>query len=252
MANKLKRSLAKINNNKNMVFVIMPFGDWHDIYFDEIYKKAIKKTSLNPIRLDDPNGPDVLVQQMFSFTKKAEVILADLTGNNPNVCYELGLAHALDKPTILISESVEDIPFDITPFRVIKYDKNVPDWGEKLKTEIVNSLNEVVKSPDKFKPSKLLSIESSDNTNELESIRREMEFRSIHERLLSARSRLNPDMHKRIVPQEAIILLEKFLKIGKSESFIINRLSYLGAPKYWVQNRLNEKRKKQKIILHKN
>jgi len=48
------------------------------------------------------------------------VLLADLTGKNPNVFYELGLAHALAKPVILIAETLDDIPFDLRALRVIQ------------------------------------------------------------------------------------------------------------------------------------
>src|SRR3989339_809278 len=137
MAARRKRKGSKGRPKKiDSVFIIMPFGEWFDSYYEDIYKKAVEKTNLNPHRLDDSPSPVVLVKEMFENTKSAKIILADLTGNNPNVCYELGLAHGLNKPTILITDSTANIPFDVSAFRVILYDKNVPDWGEKLKQNL--------------------------------------------------------------------------------------------------------------------
>jgi hypothetical protein len=78
---------------------------------------------------------------------ESKLILADLSGTNPNVFYELGLAHALTKPAILITESIEDIPFDLRALRVLEYDKNIPDWGIILQEKITKSIMEVVASP---------------------------------------------------------------------------------------------------------
>src|SRR5207302_8589290 len=74
--------------------------------------------------------------------QSAKVLVAELTGKNANVFYELGLAHALGKPVILVSETIDDVPFDLQPLRVILYDKSDPAWGVKLKDELVAFLEE--------------------------------------------------------------------------------------------------------------
>ena len=60
------------------------------------------------------------------------MLVAELTSRNPNVLYELGLAHALKKPVVLISSNEHDIPFDVRHIRVIYYNMNDPFWGSKL------------------------------------------------------------------------------------------------------------------------
>ncbi|NTU74475.1 hypothetical protein HGB07_10215, partial [Candidatus Roizmanbacteria bacterium] len=72
---------------------------------------------------------------------------ADLTGKNPNVFYELGLAHALAKPAILIAESMDDVPFDLQSLRHLVYDKNLPRWGDDLQERITKAIKEVLASP---------------------------------------------------------------------------------------------------------
>jgi hypothetical protein len=122
----------------------MPFGGWLDDYYTSIYCPAIEAAGLEPHRADDLFTPSTITNDIWAYTKKAKVVLADLTGKNPNVFYELGLAHALGRPAILISESLEDIPFDLRALRIILYDKNAPDWGRILKEKIESNSSGVL------------------------------------------------------------------------------------------------------------
>jgi hypothetical protein len=63
-------------------------------------------------------------------------VVAELTTKNPNVFYELGLAHALEKPVVLVSSNEGDVPFDLKHIRVIYYDLTDPFWGQKLLDKI--------------------------------------------------------------------------------------------------------------------
>lgn len=125
----------------------MPFGDWFDHYYETIYKPAIKSTGLIPRRADDLFLPSEIINDVWTLTQQAKVILADLTGKNVNVFYELGLAHAVAKPAILVAESLDDIPFDLRSLRVIVYDKNEPNWGKALGQRIAAAINEVLVTP---------------------------------------------------------------------------------------------------------
>jgi hypothetical protein len=109
---------------KDICFVIMPFGDWFDEYYRQIYEPGIKEAGLDPIRADKLHTPGAIVNDIWMYTKKAKILLADLTGKNANVFYELGIAHALEKPVVMVSESIDYVPFDLRPLRIIIYDKN--------------------------------------------------------------------------------------------------------------------------------
>ncbi|HEX3745946.1 MAG TPA: hypothetical protein VHW09_18520 [Bryobacteraceae bacterium] len=85
---------------KDICFVIMPFGGWLDDYYKAIYRPAIEAANLEPHRADDLFRPSTIVNDIWAYTRKAKLLLADLTGKNPNVFYELGLAHALAKPVV--------------------------------------------------------------------------------------------------------------------------------------------------------
>jgi hypothetical protein len=77
---------------------------------------------------------------IWQMTQDAKVLVAELTEKNANVFYELGLAHAIGKPVVLIADNLTDIPFDLQSLRVIIYDKNDPAWGTELKASITESL----------------------------------------------------------------------------------------------------------------
>jgi len=129
-------------------FVIMPFGGWLDTYYFDIYMPAIKAAGFEPQRADDLYGSRPIINDIWNSTKEANVILADLTKKNPNVFYELGLAHAIAKPTILITATMKDVPFDLKHLRIIEYDKNFPKWSEILQEKITKSLKEILKKPE--------------------------------------------------------------------------------------------------------
>lgn len=71
-------------------FVMMPFGEWFDGYYQEIYAPAIKDAGFEPIRADQIFDTGSVVEQIWQQIEKSKVLLADLTGKNPNVFYELG------------------------------------------------------------------------------------------------------------------------------------------------------------------
>src|SRR4051812_15457487 len=99
-------------------FVIMPFGQDQDRYFSKVYAPAIKKAGLQPLRADSVFRSSGIVDDIWRLTQQATVLLADLTGQNANVFYELGLAHARGKPVVLTAATLDDIPFDLRSLRV--------------------------------------------------------------------------------------------------------------------------------------
>lgn len=134
-------------------FVMMPFKSPFDLYYKTLYEPAIKAAKLKPILASDLFRPSAIVSDLWKMIQDAEVILAELTTKNANVFYELGLSHAIGKPVILVSETMEDVPFDLQQLRVITYDKDDPDWGDKLKSDIISSINETLASPVEAVPS---------------------------------------------------------------------------------------------------
>jgi len=98
---------------KSFVFVLMPF----DVEFDDIYKFGIKGAAEDvgayAERVDEQIFTEGILERIFNQISKADVIVADMTGRNPNVFYEVGYAHALGKIVLLLTQNADDIPFDL-------------------------------------------------------------------------------------------------------------------------------------------
>lgn len=133
-------------------FVMMPFGQWPDSYYKEIFSPAIKDAGMEPLRADQLFSTGTVIEQIWEQIEKAKILLADLTGKNANVFYELGLAHAARKPVVFTTANLEDVPFDLRHLRVIVYDLNDPFWGEKLKVSLAAYLKNAKNEPDKSIP----------------------------------------------------------------------------------------------------
>ncbi len=130
-------------------FVVMPFADPLGSYYEKIYKPAIEKAGLIPIRADNEIfGTGKIIDQIWSGINSAKVLVAELTSRNPNVFYELGLSHALQKPVVLISSNENDVPFDLHHIRVIYYDVNDPFWGSKLIEKVAENVLSAIKNPE--------------------------------------------------------------------------------------------------------
>jgi len=125
----------------------MPFGGWFDQYWEHIYQPAIKAANLTPRRADDVFRAGSVMSEVWRQTQAADLLIADLATRNSNVFYELGLAHAIAKPVILISDNIEDVPFDLRGLRVLLYDRNDPLWGVQLRSELTTALRETLQEP---------------------------------------------------------------------------------------------------------
>ncbi len=133
-------------------FVIMPFGGWFDKYYTEIYTKAIGDAGFEPVRADEIFTTGSVVDQVWEQICKAKVLLADLTDKNPNVFYEVGLAHAKGRPVVLTAAKLDDVPFDLRHLRMVVYDVREPDWAAKLFASVSDHLKSAKNDPMKSIP----------------------------------------------------------------------------------------------------
>jgi hypothetical protein len=133
-------------------FVMMPFGAWFDRYYAEIYVPAIKEAGFEPVRADELFTTGSVVEQIWEQIEKAKLLLADLSGKNPNVFYELGLAHAARKPVVFTAGQLEDVPFDLRHLRVIIYETQEPEWASRLRKSVADYLRNAAKEPGKSIP----------------------------------------------------------------------------------------------------
>ncbi|MDX1972685.1 MAG: hypothetical protein SFY68_09160 [Candidatus Sumerlaeia bacterium] len=133
-------------------FVMMPFGGFYDIYYKEIYMPAIKDAGFEPVRADDLFSTGMFIEQIWEQVRKAKVLLAELTGKNANVYYELGLSHAIQKPVVFVSGTIDDVPSDLRHLRVITYEVRQPNWAIELRKQITSYLKNAKQDPEKSIP----------------------------------------------------------------------------------------------------
>lgn len=223
---------------RDTCFTIMPFGGWFDDYYETVYKPAIEAAGLKPCRADDLYRPSTIVTDIWSYTQSAKLVLADLSGKNPNVFYELGLAHALAKPAILITESIEDVPFDLRALRVLEYNKNQPRWGELLQSQITSSILEVLSAPLQAVLPAFLSVRHdikpksiSEQEKTLLELRREMDL--LRNQVSHVRM-----PHRPLEPDEATERIRNYVNRGMPHDFILRRMREYGVPSEWVEKRI--------------
>lgn len=129
------------------VFVLMPFNaEMEKVYTNHI-KKMGEKLGVTIRRADEIFSPRPFMEKVWDGICAAQLILADCTEKNPNVFYEIGMAHTVGKKVVLITRSDEDIPSDIKHFDYIPYIYD-PEGVETL----IEKLREFLKSHLSFEP----------------------------------------------------------------------------------------------------
>jgi hypothetical protein len=130
----------------NNCFVIMPFRPELGYLYRGV-KDYLEQAfpGISVIRGDDKALTVPLLQKIADYIRQADVVVADCSGRNPNVFYELGLAHALEKPVILItSDPIEQAPTDIRAFEFISYALLEPD---KFLARLEQALQSIIGNP---------------------------------------------------------------------------------------------------------
>jgi nucleoside 2-deoxyribosyltransferase len=79
---------------------------------------------------------------------RADVVIADLTDKNPNVFYELGVRHALRNATVLITQNMDHVPFDLRHYATLEYEWTTKKGKEDFKNKIKRVLDEIERDPD--------------------------------------------------------------------------------------------------------
>ena len=113
-------SVPEMSLEPDLVAVMMPLK----AEFTPVYRaigRSCEAAGLRCLRADDIWEDSVIVQDIFNLVFRAQVVVVDFTGRNPNVMYETGIAHTLGKHVVPISQSIGDVPFDLTHHRVLKY-----------------------------------------------------------------------------------------------------------------------------------
>lgn len=128
----IRISNFSVSQEKPKAFVVMQFTPPYNELYTDVIKPVCSDVGLQAVRADETFGPGLIIADIARQIVEANVVIADITPANPNVYYEVGYAHALGKPTILIAEKPTQLPFDVSPFRTLFYENTI---GGKARVE---------------------------------------------------------------------------------------------------------------------
>ena len=131
-------------------FVIVPIGEPEsdtrkrsDQVLKHILSPAASQCGYTALRADQISEPGIITAQVIQHVVEDPLVIADLTGRNPNVFYEVAIRHAIRKPLVQIIRKGEQIPFDVAATRTIYVDHHDLDSVEEAKQEIIKQIKTV-------------------------------------------------------------------------------------------------------------
>jgi hypothetical protein len=128
---------------KPFAFVLMPFAPEFDDVYQLAIKAACRRVGVDVERVDEQVFDATILQRVYSQISRADIVIAEMSGRNANVYYEVGYAHALGKRVILLTREVDDIPFDLKHFPHVVYHGRIAD----LKAELARRVKHVLDAP---------------------------------------------------------------------------------------------------------
>ena len=126
----------------------MPFAEQYREVHQEVYKPVCAENGLECWRVDEISRPGSITRDIVEGILDADIVIADLTGKNPNVFYELGIAHSVGNKTIMTAQNREDVPFDIGNYRVLFYEQSIKG-SKKLFLDLDKAIKELIAALDR-------------------------------------------------------------------------------------------------------
>ncbi|WP_281850645.1 hypothetical protein [Pseudomonas helleri] len=115
--------LKTIRQREDLMFVLTPFHDDLKDEFETVYSVG-KTLGFQVLRGDEKLEPGDIFRKILTLVASARIVVANISGRNPNVFYELGIAHALGKQVILLAHSNSHVPFDVQSKPIVFYRNN--------------------------------------------------------------------------------------------------------------------------------
>lgn len=131
-------AVDNLDVNQQLIFVLTSFHDELRDEFETVVQVG-QELGFTVFRGDEKATKGDIFPQLLHLIASAKIVIANISGRNPNVFYELGIAHALDKPVILLAHSETNIPFDIRSKRIIFYKSN-DDLRSQLSKTLARTL----------------------------------------------------------------------------------------------------------------
>ncbi len=158
---------SKEKEEEDLCLVIIPFSKAFDGVY-ECIKMSLENDSVNMrcVRADEMNDTKSVMEDIIELVKKAHIIIADVTGLNANVLYELGICHSVKDKVILLTQDTDSLPFDFRHLRAIEYKTGIND-GFKLVNTLKTTINNIKSKPVTPFPS-IQNCETSPKDTEIE------------------------------------------------------------------------------------
>ena len=150
---KMDRGIYKIKQNwggkdfMKTCFVVSPIGETDseirsnaDKLFKYIISPVCESCGFEPVRVDQINDSDLITQTIIDKLLSSELVIADISGHNPNVFFEMGYRKCTDKPIIHLKKKGETIPFDVNTVRTFEYDLTDLDNVEETKKRLEQTI----------------------------------------------------------------------------------------------------------------
>lgn len=115
----------EVQQQQSRAFIVMEFGSEFEELYTDVIRPACIDLKLDVYRADEAKGPGIIIADIANRIEQSKVIIAEVTPPNRNVYFEVGYAHALRKPVILLAKKGTQLPFDLSPFRHIFYEDSI-------------------------------------------------------------------------------------------------------------------------------
>lgn len=121
------------HKTQERAFVLMPFDQEFEPVYEHLIKKPLEESGYVVTRADSVIDQQNILKDLVAGVAAADLIVADITGLNPNVLYELGLCHGLNVPCVLLTQVIDEVPFDLRSYRHTEYSTRF-DKADELKS----------------------------------------------------------------------------------------------------------------------
>lgn len=209
---------------KKTCFVIAPIGDSgtdirrrSDKVLKHVIQPAVELCGYETVRADHISEPGIITSQIIQHIMDDPMVVADLTGSNANVFYELAIRHVVRKPYVQVIEKGERIPFDVAAVRTIEVDHTDLDSVDEAKKMIVAQIQTMESGPGSIPSPVSVSIDleklkSSGNPEQLQLAQALSEIAELRQIFSSVDKRLaNPS---NIIPADYLwTMMERFLEM---------------------------------------
>lgn len=126
----------------DLCFILMEFEPPYTDIFDTLIKPTVKAEGFRCVKSDDIYSTAPVIEDIWASINKASLVIAEISSNNPNVMYELGICHTIGKNVMMITQKPDQIPFNFRHMRCYPYTNDIPG-SEELKRNISSVIRNI-------------------------------------------------------------------------------------------------------------